>query len=218
MPYYEADGITIYHADCRVVLPLLGDFDLLLTDPPYGIGVCNRSDGGVGSIASGSKFYGREEWDHEPPPAWLFGLMLEKARNAIVWGGNFFNLPPQRCWLVWDKGQRDFTFADAELAWTNLPKAVRALTVPRSELVAEGKRHPTQKPLRLVKWAIQQAPDDCATILDPFMGAGTTLVAARDLGKRAVGIEREERYCAAAVDRLRQCVLPLCSNAFPAML
>jgi DNA modification methylase len=189
--------------DCREVLPLLPPCDLILTDPPYGIAVCNRSDGGVGSISSGSKLYGREEWDFEPPSAWLFGLMQEKAKNLIVWGGNYFDLPPSPCWFAWDKGQRDFTFADGELAWTNLKKAVRFLTVPRGELVAGGKEHPTQKPLRLIEWCIQHAPNP-ATVCDPFMGSGTTGVACARMGLQFVGIERERKYFDIACRRIEQ--------------
>ena len=191
----------LWHGDCREILPTLPECDLILTDPPYGIGVCNRSDGGVGSIASGSKVYGREQWDKEAPPAWLFGLMQEQARWLIIWGGNYYDLPPSQCWLAWDKGQRDFTFADGELAWTNLEKAVRFLTVPRGELVAEGKDHPTQKPLRLMEWCLAHAPK-AVTVCDPFMGSGTTGVACANLGKAFTGIERERKYFDIACERI----------------
>jgi DNA modification methylase len=213
-PYYDAEGITIYHADCRVVLPLLGAFDLLVTDPPYGIGENSKKQQSRGKKAKPND-YGEFDWDQETPPAWLVEQMVEKARHAIVWGGNFYRLPPKSCWLVWDKDNTG-DFADCELAWTNLKKAVRKIRYRWNGMLQErmGKDketrvHPTQKPLSVIEWAIQQAPPECETILDPFMGSGTTLVAARNLGKRAVGIEREEQYCKAAVERLRQGVLPL---------
>ena len=192
---------TLYLGDCREILPTLAPFDLILTDPPYGIGVCNRSDGGVGSIASGSKMYGREQWDKEAPPAWLFGLMREKARWLIIWGGNYYDLPPSPCWFAWDKGQRDFTFADGELAWTNLEKAVRFLTVPRGELVAEGKDHPTQKPLRLMEWCLDHVPK-ADTVCDPFLGSGTSGVAAVRMGRTFTGVEREPKYFEIACKRI----------------
>lgn len=192
---------TLYLGDCREILPTLAPCDLILTDPPYGIGVCNRSDGGVGSIASGSKMYGREQWDKEAPPAWLFGLMREKARWLIIWGGNYYDLPPSPCWFAWDKGQRDFTFADGELAWTNLEKAVRFLTVPRGELVAEGKDHPTQKPLRLMEWCLDHVPK-ADTVCDPFLGSGTSGVAAVKMGRTFFGIEREPKYFDIACKRI----------------
>jgi site-specific DNA-methyltransferase (adenine-specific) len=194
---------TLYLGDCREILPTLPNCDLILTDPPYGIGVCNRSDGGVGSISSGSKMYGREQWDKEAPPAWLFCLIREKARWLIIWGGNYFDLPQSPCWLAWDKGQRDFTFADGELAWTNLGKAVRFLTVSRGELVAEGKEHPTQKPLRLMEWCLSFCPES-KTVLDPFLGSGTTGVAAVKMGKLFTGIERDPKYFNIACRRIEE--------------
>ena len=137
--------------------------------------------------------------------------MLTTSRDicgvSIIWGGNYFELPVSQGWLVWDKGQRDFTLADAELAWTSRDKATRVFSFSRAAALAEGLRvHPTQKPLALMKWCIGLVPE-AKTVLDPFMGSGTTLVAAKLLGLRAVGIEINEQYCEAAVQRLRQGVL-----------
>jgi DNA modification methylase len=202
-PYYDDDGIVIYHADCRQILPYLPKVDLVLTDPPYGIKACNRSDGGVGSIVSGSKFYGRAEWDLKSIDDETLQAAIDKAPESIIWGGNYYSLPPASCWLIWDKMQRDFTFADAEMAWTNLGKAVRLYSYSRGQLVADGKWHPTQKPVPLMSWCLGHSKS-AGTILDPFMGSGTTLVAAKRLGRRAIGIEIEEKYCEIAVERLRQ--------------
>lgn len=212
-PYYDRDGITIYNADCRQVLPFLDRFDLLLTDPPYGIGAANRRDGGaVCSRACGSKDFGAPSvWDSTTPPRWLLDAMQESAITAIVWGGNYYRLPPSMGWLVWDKGQRDFSLADAELAWTNRDVAVRVLTYSRGEAARDGRVHPTQKPLALMKWCLGLVPD-AKSVLDPFMGSGTTLVAAKLLGLRAVGIEINADYCAKAVERLRQDVLDFGDN------
>lgn len=214
-PYYEQSGVTIYHGDCRKVMGewagcRIGQatFDLLLTDPPYGISACDRSDGGVGSIVSGSKVYGRQSWDHETEDQ-AVAVSRSLCRWQIIFGGNYYDLPPASCWLVWDKGQRDFSFADAELAWTNLKKAVRVISYSRGALVAEGKDHPAQKPEPVILWALMQAPPDVKTVFDPFMGSGTTLIAAKRLNKRAVGIEQSERYCEIAARRLQQDALPL---------
>lgn len=205
-PYYERAGITIYHGDCRDVLPQLKvTFDAVVTDPPYGIKACNRADGGVGSISSGSKFYGRQTWDYERADQDLIARLIGKP--CVIWGGNYYELPPTPCWLVWDKMQRDFTFADAELAWTNFDKAVRIYSCGRGQLVAEGKVHPTQKPLGLMKWCIGWLLSEVELILDPFCGSGTTLRAAKDSGKRAIGIEINEEYAEIAANRLRQEVL-----------
>jgi hypothetical protein len=113
--------------DCLEVLPLIGRVDAVITDPPYGIKACDRSDGGVGSIASGSKFYGRESWDHQPAEPKVLDYLIALNVPTCIWGGNYFRLPPSSCWLIWDKQQRDFTFADAELAWTNSDRAMLQL-------------------------------------------------------------------------------------------
>jgi DNA modification methylase len=206
-PYYDEDGITIYHGDCREILPQLDRSDLLLTDPPYGIGKDGQkpSDGAHG----GRKYYEFLGWDGERPSQFTFALLLAAAEEHIIWGGNYFAdyLPAQMKWLVWDKGQR-INQSDGELAWTSLGGALRICTMNRVELMLDGAEHPTQKPLKLIKWCLEQAPN-AKTIVDPYMGSGTSLRAAKDLGRTAVGIEREEKYCEIAAKRLAQGVLPL---------
>ena len=211
-PYYEHAGITIYNADCREILPHLPKVDLVLTDPPYGIGEAagrNKSR----SNAAVAKDYGDSAWDDAPPAAWVLMLLRELSRYQIIFGGNYYGLPASSCWLVWDKLNGDNDFADCELAWTNLPKAVRRIQwrwagmLQENMAAKEFREHPTQKPVGVMKWALSQAPDDCGLILDPFMGSGTTLVAAKRLGRRAIGIEIEEKYCAIAAKRLSQEVL-----------
>lgn len=204
-PYYEQDGIVIYHGDCLSVLPSLGRFDLLLTDPPYGIG----RDGSKPSTGThgGRKAYDFLGWDAERPPRWVLEMVLSKADKHIVWGGNYFvdALSANMKWLVWDKGQR-IDQSDGELAWTSLDGALRICTLNRAELQRDGAVHPTQKPESLMRWCLSQA-EPVTSVLDPFMGSGTTLVVAKRLGKKAVGIEREERYCKEAIRRLAQGVL-----------
>lgn len=140
--------------------------------------------------------------------------MLEAhAKHRIIFGGNYFPLPPSRCWLVWDKDNGASHYADCELAWTNLDKAVRMYRWRWNGMLQEDmsrkeyRVHPTQKPLSLMRWAITQAPRDVGSILDPFMGSGTTLVASKLLGMGAVGIDKDERYCEIAAKRLAQRVL-----------
>lgn len=208
-PYYADEAVTIYNADCRQVLPFLPKFDLLLTDPPYGLGIGKK--GAVGSNTTtkhkhGMREWGVQEWDSTPPANWICEAMREACKKAIVWGGNYFQLPPTNCWLIWDKAQRDFSFADAELAWTNLDRAVRIKTFSRGELTAEGRFHPTCKPVSLMKWCLGFVPD-ARTVLDPFAGSGTTGVAAKLEGRKATLIEISEEYCEKAADRLRQGVL-----------
>ena len=116
-------------------------------------------------------------------------------------------LPPSKCWLVWDKINGDNDFADCELAWTNLDKAVRLFRYRWAGMLKEKpeyRMHPTQKPVSLMRFCLLQAPEGVRSVLDPFMGSGTTLVAAKALGLAAVGCEREEKYCSDAVHRLQQ--------------
>jgi len=224
-PYYNAGGITIYHGDCRQIMPLLARCDLLLTDPPYGI-ACGvdgkrtadriRSKHGInddgtskipGKARAGRKDYGFAEWDIEPVEEWVMLLARKLGRWQIIFGGNYYTLPPARCWLVWDKENGDNGYADCELAWTNLEKAVRRLKHQWHGMLRKGgeeRWHPTQKPLDVMAWALRQAPEDVQTVLDPWMGSGTTLRAAKDHGKQAIGIEREERWCEIAAKRLEQ--------------
>ena len=217
-PFYEQDGITIYHGRAEVVLPTLSPVDLLATDPPYGIGADsrqrNRANKQHGAAAAASKDYGVSDWDSTAPPQWMLLQAVGKASHSIIWGGNNFGLPGSTCWLVWDKDNGDNGYADCELAWTNLKKAVRKVRYRWMGMLQEHggsnkepRFHPTQKPLAVMTWAIQQAPDECMTILDPWMGSGTTLRAAKDLGRHAIGIEQDERYCEIAAKRMAQGIL-----------
>lgn len=207
-PYYDHAGIKIFLGDCRSMLPLI-KADLLCTDPPYGIGEA-RSNNPSRSALAVSRDYGIADWDDATPADWLFGLMREVTEWQVIFGGNYFPLPPSRCWLVWDKQNGANDFADCELAWTNFDKAVRRLVWMWHGMLRENNEprfHPTQKPVNVMRWAIQNAPPEIESVLDPFMGSGTTLVAAKALGKTAVGIEREEKYCEIAAKRLSQEVL-----------
>lgn len=209
-PYYESGGITIYHGEAAQIIPYLKPVDLLLTDPPYGIGEAAGKNKSRGKLAVAQDF-GNQDWDNRPIEPWLIDMARAKATWSIIFGGNYYAFPPTSCWLVWDKDNGASDFADCELAWTNLRKAVRRLKWRWAGMLQEhGGRHkeprwhPTQKPLEVMKWALSHAPEDVKTVLDPFMGSGTSLLAAKELGRCAIGIEREERYCEAAVKRLAQ--------------
>jgi DNA modification methylase len=215
-PYYQDDWVTIYHGDCREILPTLPKVDLVLTDPPYGIGADKnlRANKQHGKAVAPSRDYGTGNWDNCPPSEWVFGLILDRCNEAIIWGGNYFNLSPSSCWLVWDKDNGDNGYADCELAWTNLKKAVRKIRYRWAGMLQENmkdkelREHPTQKPVPVMNWAITHASEPQA-ILDPFMGSGTTLRAAKDLNRKAIGIEIEEKYCEIAAKRMSQEVLNL---------
>lgn len=203
-PYFqnEAAGVTLYHGDCKEILPTLPKFDLVLTDPPYGINAARTRN----SQKDGWRDYGCDGWDLEKPAPEIFHAMLTAAPVQIIWGGNYFTdvLPPSMQWLVWDKGQRDFSLADCEFAWSSQKRAARIFTYSRSLALQDGKQHPTQKPLALIEWCIQQAPPNIKTIVDFFNGSGTTGVACIRLSRQYTGIEIEERYCEISAQRFER--------------
>ena len=200
-PYYTDESCTIYSADCAELMPELGRFDLLLTDPPYGIG----EDGGAQRTRGSKRKNGeKQHWDKERPASIVFSMMLSVSLDQCIWGGNYFAdmLPASRGWLYWSK-MMGGDFSDGELAWTSRDAVLKEL---RKSKETRDRLHPTQKPLAVIKWCLGFFPA-AQTILDPFMGSGTTLVAAKLEGRKAVGIEISEKYCEIAANRLRQRVL-----------
>ncbi|MGE0652013.1 MAG: site-specific DNA-methyltransferase [Alphaproteobacteria bacterium] len=198
---------TLILGDCRDVLPTLGRFDALVTDPPYGIG--KRWGGTMAGKNGSSRLWSKDaaSWDAEPIDAGTISAVLAAAPTQIVWGGNYYALGAARGWLVWDKIQK-FSGADAELAYTNLDIPVRVFRMSRIEAYGSNaplkKEHPTEKPLALMRWCIGHLPDNARTILDPFMGAGTTGLAALDSGRQFTGIEREQSYFDIACRRIEE--------------
>ena len=201
-PYYQDDAVKIYHGDCREIVPTLGRFDLLLTDPPYGARYAANPVVGKGKRKSN---HAPMSWDCNIPD---IQISVSACDNAIVWGGNYQQLPPRRRWLVWIKRDAPPSLASCELAWTSYDANARFFDWPIAASNAERIGHPTQKPLALMNWCIGLA-GDVQTILDPFAGSGTTGRAAKDMGRKAVLIEREERYCEIGAKRMQQEVLPL---------
>jgi DNA modification methylase len=191
---------TLYLGDCREVLPTLGPVAAVITDPPYGIGKDGqkRTTGGNG----GRKAYDFMGWDGERPDAALLIALHRMSPICVMWGGNYFAdlLPPAGKWLVWDKGQR-INQSDGELAYTSLGGALRICTMNRVELMTDGAEHPTQKPIKLMQWTLAQVGNP-ASVLDPFMGSGTTGVACMKQGLAFIGIEREPAYFDIAVRRI----------------
>ena len=199
-PYYEdtASGIVIYHGDCLAVLPGLTGIDAVVTDPPYGLGDSLNKGGG----SWGVKYRGATEWDSEARQEWIDAI-LSLSVPSIVWGGNHYQVPPSRGWLSFSKTNAVPTMASVELAWTNLDMPAKEY---RATNYVEDRCHPTQKRLDLIEWCLSLVPST-GTILDPFMGSGTTLVAAKRMGRKAIGIEINEAYCEISANRLRQGVL-----------
>ena len=192
--------------DCLSIMSLLRKVDAILTDPPYGTAGAWQGGKGHGWDRQDSMRSKRNAWDAERPTQEAFDLMLKISADQIIWGGNYFSdmLPPSMRWLAWDKCQRNFTLADFELAWTSQNKAARAFNLSRSQAAKDGKdNHPTQKPIALMEWCLGFLPN-AQTILDPFMGSGTTLVACAKLGRKGIGIELDPEYFQIACDRVQK--------------
>lgn len=189
---------TLYLGDCRDILPTLGKVEAVVTDPPYGIASTWKGGRKHGWGKAAEEAGLRNEWDDEAPDAAVFDLLRSMSNDQIIWGGNYFPLPPSRCWLVWNKPERNFTLAEAELAWTNRDNVVRVIDAPRSE---PGRLHPTQKPVRVMEWSIEKTK---GVVLDPFMGSGTTGVACVNLDRSFIGIEREPSYFDLACRRIEE--------------
>lgn len=197
-PYYSDEAVTIYNADCRDVLPSLDVADLLLTDPPYGAGYAANPIVGKGKSRSN---HDAQSWDGKPCD-WLLTL-FRYASQQVIWGGNYYPLPPSRGWLVWYKRDAPPSMADAELAWTSKDMNTQLFDWPIAASNGQRFGHPTQKPVELIRWSIRRMGES-QIVLDPFMSSGTTLRAAKDLGRKAIGIEIEERYCEIAAKRMSQ--------------
>lgn len=219
-PYFQDSHVTIYHGDNRELLPQIvaehGKFDLLLTDPPYGIAKWSPGGGNL-SAEECAKI---NQWDDSTPKPETLAALIAAARYSIIWGGNYVAggvldgrsvMGSCRMPLVWDKKIRGMHFADGEFAWTNFDYGtLRILELPASKNDARGKRiHPTQKPVALMAWCVGLVKGKCDTILDAYAGGCGTGVAAKQLGKRAVLIEREEQYCEAGAKRMGQDFLPI---------
>jgi site-specific DNA-methyltransferase (adenine-specific) len=209
-----AEKVTIgnaelWHGDCREVLPLLPRFAAVVTDPPYGLG----------DVLGKKPQAGKTRWSKhfgEGAPAWDRAIVADgvaqaiaHADKAIVWGGQFYLMQPARCWLSWNKIIRNWSSSEAEHAWTNLDKPNRVFDYSHGQLATEGKHyHPTQKPVPLMAWCLNQAGMP-KTVCDPFMGSGSTGVACMKLGLAFTGIEQERKYFDAACERIeneqRQC-------------
>jgi len=203
-PYYQDNYCTIYNGDCSEVLPELDKVDLVLTDPPYGL---KRFEKGIGS---GDRMVNKSIgaiFNNNVPEQREFVSLIQKGLEACIWGMNNFELPCTEKFLVWDKEQTVDNFASAELAWCNYKKPAKVFRygIHKHNHSKVG-GHPTEKPVELMRWCIGLA-DDPQTILDPFMGSGTTLRAAKDLQLKCIGVELEEKYCEITVQRLQQEVL-----------
>jgi len=220
-PYYQDKYVTIYHGDCREILPELPQVDLVLTDPPYGLGLAMTLKHGtvVRSIHSDTT-----NWNDEIPDKLCFDLIYEKSSKQIIWGCNYFlSYIRDVGRMVHDKQLKikgtKLRWSEADIASCSFQKRITLFrycwngnqqgnVINWDNVGPDARYHPTQKPLSLMKWCLQEA-GDIETILDPFVGSGTTLRASKDLQKQSIGIEIEEKYCEIAANRCSQMVMEL---------
>lgn len=197
----DCGTVKLWLGDCLDVLPTLTGVDAVVTDPPYGIDYDNA--GGF-SEQCGWKKFEKLGWDKERPSKEHFDAILKASKHQVIWGGNYFTdyLPPSMQWLVWDKGQRDFTLADCEFAWSSQYRGARILDLARATANQETRFHPTQKPVALFDWCIKQVRPDPQIVCDPFMGAGGCGVACVRTGRSFLGIEKEPKYFEIAKRRI----------------
>jgi len=204
----------VHCMDCMEAMPQLPDgcVDLVLTDPPYGIGEAARRNETRGCLAK-AKNYGTAKWDDKPPSSECFKQIMRVSTEQIIFGGNFFTfaLPASSSWIVWDKQNGDTDFADCELAWTSHKRAVRKIVYRWQGMLQgnmghlkEQRVHRTQKPLPVMLWILERYSSTSNIILDPFMGSGTTGVAAVQLGRRFLGFEIDPEYCELANKRIAE--------------
>jgi len=188
--------------------------ELLLTDPPYGIDYGNQLVKGNQfkdkTNKHGWKNYGNPEWDKEIPSKNAFEMLIKLTKSQIIWGGNYFTefLKPSMGWLIWDKGQRGFSLADGEMAWTSFNNALRIKEYSRAKANKENRSHPTQKPIEIIKWCLEYADRHAKSkpnnILDTFLGSGTTLIACEKTNRVCYGMELDENYCDVIINRWEQ--------------
>ncbi|HMU17686.1 MAG TPA: DNA methyltransferase [Thauera aminoaromatica] len=190
----EIGDAVLYHGDCLEILPTLPKVDAVVTDPPYGIGFAAQPTNY--QRAAGMK---PASWDNAR--AERLSDLLSLAEIQVVWGGNYYELPPSRGWLSWFKPDAPPSMANFELAWTNQDRNARQIQQSIAATNAERVGHPTQKPLVVMEWTLSQFPT-AETILDPFMGSGTTGVACVNLGRKFIGIEIERKYFDIACERI----------------
>ena len=205
--YYETELGKLYHGDCLEIMPELEPVDLVLTDPPYGIGQKIERDYKAGLVDRIKYPVSAEKWDRLPPPQY-FKALYKISANQIIFGGNFFTeyLKNSSCWLVWDK-DRSNRMADCELVYTSFKTAVRKFKYTWNGMIKEApekRYHPTQKPVGLITQILRKYSQDEWTTLDTHMGSGTTAIACERLKRKWIGIEIEEKYCEIAAKRIEQ--------------
>ena len=198
MWYNRNMSIEILNCDCMEYMATQPDgaFDLAIVDPPYGIDITKMNMGSRKNVKPDKT----KSWDSCVPNADYFAELKRVSTNQIIWGGNYFDLPPSRCWIVWDKGESMYgrDFAEGEMAWTSFDKVLRFFKKSPNQL---DRFHPTQKPIKLYQWLLTNYAKPGQRILDTHLGSGSSAIAAHYFGCDFVGCELDPDYYKAAKDR-----------------
>lgn len=188
-------------ADCMAVMREMPDnaYDLAIVDPPYGIGMAEKAP--CGRLA---RYGSVKQADNGVPNAEYFAELRRVSKNQIVWGGNYFPLPPSRCFVIWDKQQPDgVSFADAEFAWASFDESAKTFRL-RPQNADTDRIHPTQKPVKLYDWLLSKYAKPGDRILDTHMGSGSIAIACHYRGHPLTACEIDADYYAAAVERIQR--------------
>jgi site-specific DNA-methyltransferase (adenine-specific) len=209
---YRLPFLSLFHADCMEIMKQYPDkyFDLAIVDPPYGIKIMKQ----WGAAKHDYRQFEVKQWDNEIPTAEYYQQLFRVSKNQIIWGGNYFTdfLPPSQCWLMWDKGQREFTLADGELAWTSFDKAVRICTIHRSNKNNPDRIHISQKPEKLYNWMLSKFATEGMKLLDTHFGSGSIALAvdkANRLDKMNLHLtacEIDKEYIDKAIKRISESI------------
>lgn len=184
----------VFNEDCMIGMARYPDkhFDLAIVDPPYGISVGDNKSGMGRRKGDAKAKYKMGDWDHEPPPPEFFVELMRVSKNQIIWGGNYFDLPPTKCFLVWDKlFSNDVSFADCEYAWTSFDETAKMIRKHPSD---PSRIHPTQKPVKLYRWILSTFGTGGNKILDTHMGSQSSRIAAYNMGFDYWGWEIDKDY------------------------
>jgi len=202
----------VLQGDCLELMKSMPDksIDLIITDPPYGLGIAKKGSLSIKGSSNAKRTFTPSEWDTFIPTQEYFDEVIRISKNQIIWGGNYFAhlLPATQCYLVWWKkdGLPRGTFADCEVAWTSFKKPAQVYNSRWHGFIRDSKEervaHPTQKALDVMKWCIDEFSEPGDTIFDPFMGSGTTGVAAKELNRQFIGIDISQEYVDIAEDRI----------------
>jgi len=204
------DGISLIHGDCLQALKSYGDnyFDVAIVDPPYGIGIDGQKQSiNLNNPKANRKAHDFKGWDNEIPTSEYFAELERVSKNQIIWGANYFveHLHKgTKGWVVWYKGQEGLTMSDAELAYSSFDCATRVVKINRVELLKDGTIHPTQKPIKLYKWLLENYTNENDLILDTHLGSGSIAIACHQMKRKLIGYEIDADYYQKACKRFEE--------------